>query len=55
MTRSPDSTLARAAEVLTRRAVAKLVESYTRSVAVMPVTVRPLAVMFAVVLGWVSV
>ena len=49
------STPTRAAEVFTRRSVAATVESYTRLVAVMPDTVRPLAVIEAVVLGWVSV
>ena len=49
------STPTRAAEVFTSRSVAETVESYTRLVAVMPDTVRPLAVIDAVVLGWVSV
>ena len=44
-----------AAEPFTRRSVAATVESYTRLLAVMPDTVSSLSVMFAVVLGWVSV
>ena len=45
----------RAAEPLTRRSVAETVESYTRSVAVIPDTVSSLAVIDAEVDGWVSV
>ena len=49
------STPTRAAEVFTNRSVAETVESYTRLVAVMPDTVSSLAVIDAVVVGWVSV
>ena len=55
VTVSPDSTPARTAEVVTSREVAAVVLSYTRFVAVMPVTVIVLTPILAVVLGWVSV
>ena len=55
VTTSSVTTPTSAAEVFTSRSVAETVESYTRLVAVMPETVRPLAVMSAVVAGWVSV
>ena len=48
---TPDS----AAEPLLRSAVAELVASYSRLLAVMPVTVRSLARIDAVVVGWVMV
>ena len=55
VTTSSGTTPTSAAEVLTNNAVAEAVESYTRLLAVMPDTVRFLAVISAVVLGWVSV
>ena len=48
---TPDS----AAEFLFNKAVAETVESYSRLLVVMPVTVRVFVVMFADVVGWVSV
>ena len=54
LTVSPDSTPDNAAEPFTRSAVAEVDASYTRLLAVMPVTVMFLAVMFAVVVGCVS-
>ena len=55
VTASAPMTPARAADPLMRREVAAVVPSYTLLLAVMPVTVRVFAVMFAVAVGWVSV
>ena len=54
-TLSPLMTPASAAEFLFSSAVAESVALYSRLLAVMPVTVSSLAVMFADVVGWVSV
>ena len=54
VTASPDSTPERAAEPFTRSAVADVVASYTRLLAVMPETVRVLAVTLALAAGCVS-
>ena len=55
VTTSPDSLPTIAADPLFKRAVADVVASYTRSFAVIPVMVSSLAVIDAVVVGWVSV
>ena len=55
VTLSPLTTPASVADPETSCAVAFAVPSYTRLLAVMPVTVSSLAVMDAVVVGWVSV
>ena len=55
VTVSPVSLPTSAAELLFNNAVASTVESYTRSLAVIPLTVSVFTVMLAVVVGWVSV
>ena len=55
VTVSPEMTPESAADALFNSAVAEFVASYSRSLAVMPVTVSSFAVMEAVVVGWVSV
>ena len=53
VTLSPLMTPESAAEPLLRSAVAESVALYSRLLAVMPVTVSSLVVMFASVVGWV--
>ena len=55
VTPSAPMTPERAAEPLIRREVAVVVPSYSLLLAVMPVTVRAFAVMFAVAVGCVTV
>ena len=55
VTVSPEMTPESAADALFNSAVAELVASYSRLLAVMPVTVSVFAEISAVVVGWVSV
>ena len=55
LTTSPLSTPTSAAEPVLRIDIALALALYTRSLAVIPLTVNIFAVMFAAVVGWVSV